>query len=158
MTFTFDQTGNRELPHDPGPDHRAAAALVGGHGRRRQAARHRRLDPRAADGLGPLQDRQVQRRRLHHLQARPDYWGANEPTDIGQNNFDKIRYEYFRDPDVAFEGFKGDQFDWWGENRAKRWATAYDFPAVTEGRVVKELFPQTYSRSGIMVGFISNLR
>src|SRR5947208_2294447 len=52
----------------------------------------------------------------------PNYWAAGEPQNIGENNFDTIRYEYFRDPDVAFEGFKGDQFDWWDENRAKRWA------------------------------------
>ena len=78
--------------------------------------------------------------------------------NVGQNNFDTIRYEYFRDPDVAFEGFKGDQFDWWSENRAKRWATAYDFPAVQQNKVVKELYPQTYAASGTMVGFIPNLR
>ena len=60
----------------------------------------------------------------------PNYWAANEPTEIGQDNFDTIRFEYFREPDVAFEGFKGDQFDWWSENRAKLLATAYDFAAV----------------------------
>jgi microcin C transport system substrate-binding protein len=77
---------------------------------------------------------------------------------IGENNFDELRFEYFRDPDVAFEGFKGDQFDWWSENRAKRWATGYDFPAVQQGKVVKELYPQTYADAGVMVGFIPNLR
>jgi microcin C transport system substrate-binding protein len=59
---------------------------------------------------------------------------------------------------VQFEAFKGDQFDWWNENQARRWATAYDFPAVTDGRMVKELFPQDYAGNGVMVGFIPNLR
>ena len=59
---------------------------------------------------------------------------------------------------MQFEAFKGDQFDFWSENQARRWATAYDFPAVTDGRVVKEEFPQDYAGSGIMVGFIPNLR
>ena len=88
----------------------------------------------------------------------PNYWAANEPTEIGTNNFDEIHFEYFRDPDVAFEGFKGDQFDWWSENKAARWATAYNFPAVQQKKVVKELFPQTYADTGVMVGYIPNLR
>src|SRR6185437_2038298 len=80
------------------------------------------------------------------------------PAGIGQNNFDTIKYIYFRDLDVAFEAFKGDQFDWWDENTAKRWATGYSFPAVQQGKVVKELFPQSFADEGIMVGFIPNLR
>ena len=88
----------------------------------------------------------------------PNYWGLNEPVNIGVNNFDTIRFEYFRDPDVAFEGFKGDQFDWWDENRAKRWATGYDFPAVQQKRVLQELYPQPNADEGRMVGFVFNLR
>ena len=59
---------------------------------------------------------------------------------------------------MQFEAFKGDQFDWWWENTARRWATAYDFPAVNEGRIIKELFPQDYAGSGIGLGFVPNLR
>ncbi len=88
----------------------------------------------------------------------PNYWAAGEPSGIGENNFDELRYEYFRDPDVAFQGFQADQFDWWDENRAKRWATAYDFPAAQQGKIVKELFPQPMADSGVMVGFVPNLR
>ena len=87
-----------------------------------------------------------------------NYWGANHPTQIGQNNFDEYRFEYFLDLTVQFEAFKGDQFDWWMENAARRWATAYDFPAVNDGRVVRELFPEFYNGSGLMMGFIFNLR
>ncbi len=85
-----------------------------------------------------------------------DYWGANLPVRIGQNNFDEMRYEYFRDDNVALEAFKADQADWIAENAAKQWATAYDFAAVADKRVLKEEFPVT--DSGRMQGFAFNLR
>jgi microcin C transport system substrate-binding protein len=109
-------------------------------------------------GSGPYRLKEYAAGSSITYERDPDYWAANEPIGIGQNNFDLIRYEYFRDLDVAFEGFKGDQFDWWLELRAARWANSYDFPAVQEGRVIKELFPQSYANSGVMVGFIPNLR
>jgi len=85
-----------------------------------------------------------------------DYWGANLPVRIGENNFEEMRFEFFRDNTVALEAFKADQADWITENSAKQWATAYDFPAVTEKRVVKEEFP--VNDSGRMQGFVLNLR
>jgi microcin C transport system substrate-binding protein len=88
----------------------------------------------------------------------PDYWATEKPTEVGQNNFDTLKYEYFLDESVWFEGFKGDQFDFWSEYSARRWATGFDFPAVTDGRVVREEFPQDYASSGLMTGFIPNLR
>ncbi|MCG8650544.1 MAG: extracellular solute-binding protein, partial [Pirellulales bacterium] len=87
----------------------------------------------------------------------PDYWGADLNVNIGQNNFDTIRYEYYRDLNVEFEAFKSDEFDFWLENQAKRWETAYDFPAFKQGKVVKELV-ELEQVSGVMVGFIPNLR
>ena len=72
------------------------------------------------------------------------------------NNFDEMRYEYFRDGTVALEAFKGDQVDWRTENSAKNWATAYDFPAVTEKRVILEEFPNR--SSGVMQAFALNIR
>ena len=53
----------------------------------------------------------------------PDYWGAKLNVNIGRNNFDELRYEYFRDSTVALEAFKADQLDWRSENSAKNWAT-----------------------------------
>ncbi len=90
------------------------------------------------------------------LERVKDYWGANLPVQIGLNNFDEMRYEYFRDNQVALEAFKADQIDWISENSAKQWATAYDFPAVADKRVIKEEFP--VSDSGRMQGFAFNLR
>ena len=70
-----------------------------------------------------------------------DYWGKDLNVNIGRDNFDELRYEYFRDSTVALEAFKGDALDWRTENSAKNWATAYDFPAVKDKRVLLEEFP-----------------
>ena len=59
----------------------------------------------------------------------------------GRHNFDEVRFEYYRDSTVLLEAFKGDRYDFRAENSARNWATAYDFPAVQEGRVVREEFP-----------------
>ena len=75
-------------------------------------------------------------------QRDPNWWAANLPTGRGLNNFDTIRYEYFRDPTVAFEAFKAGQVDFRQENSAKNWATAYDFPAIDKGLVKKEVLPR----------------
>src|SRR6185437_6914282 len=78
------------------------------------------------------------------------------PVNVGSNNFDDQRFEFFRDNQIALEAFKADQADWIFENTAKQWATAYDFPAAKEKRVVKEEFPT--SNMGLMQGFAFNLR
>jgi microcin C transport system substrate-binding protein len=85
-----------------------------------------------------------------------DYWANNLNVNIGRDNFDEIRYEYFRDPTVALEAFRADHADWRVENSAKNWATAYDFPAVNEKRVLLEEFPQR--DRGIMRAFAFNTR
>jgi microcin C transport system substrate-binding protein len=68
----------------------------------------------------------------------PDYWGADLPVNVGQNNFDRVRYEYFRDRDVAFEAFKAGQYSFREEFTSRQWARGYDFPAAVAGRVVRE--------------------
>ena len=57
-----------------------------------------------------------------------DYWGKDLNVNVGRDNFDEMRFEYFRDTTVALEAFKADAIDWRTENSAKNWATAYDFP------------------------------
>ena len=85
-----------------------------------------------------------------------DYWGKDLPNSIGQDNFDELRYEFFRDDVVGRQAFKADQFDWYAERSAKEWSVAYDFPAVHDGRVIKEKFP--VRSSGRMQGWAFNLR
>src|SRR5262249_27673016 len=107
-------------------------------------------------GSGPYRIKEFVAGRSVVLERVKDYWGANLPVRIGQNNFDEMRFEYFRDNSVALEAFKADQADWIAENSAKAWATAYEFPAVVDKRVVKEEFP--INDSGRMQGFVLNLR
>jgi microcin C transport system substrate-binding protein len=85
-----------------------------------------------------------------------DYWGKDLNINIGRDNFDEIRFEYFRDATVALEAFKGDSIDWRTENSALNWATRYDFPARTEKRVILEEFP--IRNSGGMQAFVFNTR
>ena len=67
-----------------------------------------------------------------------DYWAKDLNVNVGRDNFDEVRYEYFRDPTIALEAFKADHVDWRIENSAKNWAMAYDFSAVKDKRVVLE--------------------
>ena len=158
VTFTFNQTGNRELPLILGqlqvfPQHWWEGTDAAG---KQRNIGESTLEPPL--GSGPYRLASFEAGRTITYARVEDYWGANHPTQIGQNNFNEYRIEYFLDLTVQFEAFKGDQFDWWNENTARGWATAYNFPAVAEGRVVQELFPQDYAGSGVMVGFVPNLR
>lgn len=85
-----------------------------------------------------------------------DYWGAAHPLSVGQYNFDRIRIEYFGDDTAALEGFKSGVYTFRNENSSKNWATAYDFPAVTTGQVVKAELPNGNIASG--QAFLFNLR
>ena len=158
VTFTFNQTGNRELPLILGqlmvlPRHWWEGTDA--NGKQRDIAQST-LEPPL--GSGPYELASFDAGRSLTYKRVENYWGENQPTQVGHNNFDEYRLEYFLDLTVQFEAFKGDQFDWWWENTARRWATAYDFPAVNEGRIIKELFPQDYAGSGIGLGFVPNLR
>ncbi len=70
-----------------------------------------------------------------------DYWGAALPINVGTNNFATVRYEYYADRKIAFEGFKAGDFTFHEEFTSAVWAKGYDFPAVTTGRVKKEFIP-----------------
>ena len=86
----------------------------------------------------------------------PDYWGEDLPINIGRNNFDTIRVEYFGDTTVALEGFKAGEFTFREENSSINWATAYEFPALDNGWVVKAELPSGNLPSAS--GIIMNLR
>lgn len=156
VTFTFDQAGNRELPQIVGqlrvmPRHWWTAN--GPDGKPRDISQSTLEIPL---GSGPYKVKQVIPGRSISFERVPDYWGRDLPVNVGTNNFDEQRYEYFRDDTVELEAFKGDQYDFRIETSAKNWATAYDFPAVKEGKVVLEEFPNR--SSGSMQAFIMNLR
>ncbi len=86
----------------------------------------------------------------------PNWWAADRPTGRGTNNFDRVRYEYFRDSTVAMEAFKAGKVDVRSENIAKNWAGAYDFPAVKSGLVLKREYPHHLPTG--MQGYVMNIR
>jgi microcin C transport system substrate-binding protein len=92
-------------------------------------------------GSGPYRLSRYEQGRFVEFERVKDYWGRDLPVNVGTNNFDRIRYEYFRERQVAFEAFKSGQLNFVEEYTARQWATGYDFPAVREGRVKKEELP-----------------
>jgi len=86
-----------------------------------------------------------------------DYWGADLPVRRGQYNFDRIRYDSYRDTTVALEAFKAGEYDWRLEMEAKKWATGYqDWSGLKDGRGLKEAFPN--QRPAGMQAYVYNLR
>jgi microcin C transport system substrate-binding protein len=156
ITFTFDGPGNRELPQIVGelpvlPKHWWEGTDKSG---RKRDITQTTLEPPL--GSGPYRLKEFAPGHTIVYEKIADYWGKDLNLNIGTNNFQQIRYEYFRDSTVALEAFKGDQVDWRTENSAKDWATAYDFPAVREKKVIREEFP--IRSSGIMQAFAFNIR
>ena len=156
VTFTFDAPGNRELPQIVGqfiilPKHWWEGK--GADGKARDITQTT-LEPPMGSGAYRLKS--FTAGRTASYERVKDYWGAAVPLNVGTNNFDEVRYEYFRDTTVQLEALKGDQYDFRLENSAKNWATAYDFPAVKDGRIVREEFAER--ASGRMQAFVFNLR
>ncbi|MCW5688312.1 MAG: ABC transporter substrate-binding protein [Pseudolabrys sp.] len=86
-----------------------------------------------------------------------DWWGEKLPVELGQNNFDTIRYEYYRDREVAFVGFTARNYTFREEFTARTWATRYDFPAIKEGKVKRETIPDD-TPSGAQGWFMNTRR
>ncbi len=87
---------------------------------------------------------------------RDDYWGKDLPINKGKFNFDQIKYDYYKDDNIALEGFFSDEYDFRIENTAKSWATAYDAPPVKDGRITKKELK--HKRPQGMQAFIYNIR
>ena len=107
-------------------------------------------------GSGPYRVESVDAGRSIVYRRVKDYWGAKLPVRAGQNNFDTIRYDYYRDSTVALEAFKAGQYDFRQENSAKNWAAAYKVPAVTQGLLKKEEIPNEVPTG--MQAFVFNTR
>ncbi|HEY2619505.1 MAG TPA: extracellular solute-binding protein [Acetobacteraceae bacterium] len=107
-------------------------------------------------GSGPYRIANFELGRSITYERRPDWWAVNQPTGKGTNNFDRVHIEYFRDATVAMEAFKAGQIDLRSENISKNWATAYDFPAVDRGLVIKRDFKHHLPTG--MQGYAMNTR
>jgi peptide/nickel transport system substrate-binding protein len=89
-------------------------------------------------GTGPYVVGEVDPGKSVTLKRNPNYWGRDLPVNRGFWNFDEIRFDYYRDPNSHLEAFKRGLYDARKEEDPTRWQTAYDFPAVRDGRVIKE--------------------
>ncbi|WP_244506625.1 extracellular solute-binding protein [Phyllobacterium sp. YR620] len=107
-------------------------------------------------GSGPYTVSQVQPGQRIVYKRNPDYWGKDVPSRIGFNNFDTVTVEYFRNDQAQFEAFKKGVFDVFLEGDPNKWATSYDFPAIRDGRVIKDTF-EKHSPAN-MFGFLFNTR
>jgi microcin C transport system substrate-binding protein len=112
------------------------------------------LDPPL--GSGPYRLERFEAGRSVVYRRVADWWGRDLPVNRGTQNFDVMRYEYFRDTTVALEAFKAGQIEFRTENIAKDWATSYDFPAVHRGLVKRDEIRHELPTG--MQAFVMNLR
>lgn len=158
VTFTFDEKGNKELPNILGqlsilPKHWWEG--TGADGKPRDIGKTT-LEPPM--GSGPYKIAAFTAGSTVRYELRDDYWGKDLNVNVGQNNFRNITYTFFGDRDVEFEAFRAGNVDYRQENQASRWATAYDFPAVKDGRVIREEVPNALRSVGIMQALTPNTR
>ncbi|TCP44412.1 extracellular solute-binding protein [Rhodovulum marinum] len=107
-------------------------------------------------GSGPYVLKELDVGQTIVYERDPYYWGASLPINVGRNNFDRIRIEYYADYNAAFEGFKGGTYTFRNEASSKSWATGYDFPAVQNGWIKKVELPDGNLATGQSFAF--NLR
>ena len=149
VRFTFKEGENRELPLILGQ-----LSILPKHYWESRNFQETTLEPPL--GSGPYRIASFEPNRNVVLERVQNYWAQNLATKKGLDNYDRIRFEYYRDTTVALEAFKSGDIDIRFENSAKNWATAYKIPAVKKGLIIKEEFP--HSRTAGMQGFVFNLR
>ena len=112
------------------------------------------LDPLI--GSGPYTVANVKPGERLTLQRNPDYWGRDLAVSRGMWNFERIVLDYYRDNQSAFEALKKNLADVRKETDPVRWATGYDFPAVSDGRFIKQVVPD--AQPAPVAGFVFNTR
>ncbi len=157
ILFTFDQTGNRELPHIIGdlpvlPKHWWTGTDA--NGKTRDITRPTLEKPL---GSGPYRIASFRPGSEIVWERVEDYWAADLPVNVGRYNFDRRKYIYIQDENAEWQAFtKGGLEDIRPENSSRRWSVEYDFPAFEEGDVVKREFPTESGEP--MQAFVLNLR
>ncbi|SBW15763.1 extracellular solute-binding protein [Brucella sp. 10RB9215] len=150
VRFTFNEKSDREFP-----------MLIAGsmpvlpkHAINRDTFGNSTLEPPI--GSGPYVVASVQPGQRIVYKRNPDYWGKDLPSQRGFNNFDKISIEYYRNETSLFESFKKGILDIFIEGNPIRWEKLYDFPAVEQGKVIKDTFEK--GTPADMLGFVFNTR
>lgn len=156
VTFTFDVKGNRELPQIVGQLYVLPKHFWEG---KKSDGTQRDLSKSTLEvpvGSGPYKIKSVDAGRAIVYERNPNYWAKDLPVNVGQWNFDEIRFDYFRDRTPAFEAFKSGSIDFWEENVAKAWATQYNIAPVKKGLMKKEAI--AHKRVAPMQAFVLNQR
>ena len=149
VRFTFGSGTNRELPLILGQ-----LVVLPKHYWAERDFTRTTLEPPL--GSGPYRIGAFEAGRDVEYERVEDYWGKDVPVNVGRDNFDRIRHDYYRDGTVSVEAFKAGEYNYRAENSSKNWATAYDFPALRQGLVKKEEIP--HDRSTGMQAFAFNTR
>ncbi|MCW9040256.1 MAG: extracellular solute-binding protein, partial [Rhodospirillales bacterium] len=149
VKFTFKDGKNRELPLIV-----SEMAILPRHYWEGRAFDKTTLEPPL--GSGPYKVEELEPGRHITYRRVADYWGRDLPVNRGRDNFDLIRYDYYRDATVVIEAFKAGEFDYRAENSSKAWATAYEIPEIKDGRIVKAEIK--HNRPAGMQGFVYNTR
>jgi microcin C transport system substrate-binding protein len=149
VRFVFREAGNRELPLIVGE-----MPVLPKHYWEGRDFERTTLEPPLVSGPYRIASFEPGRRVI--VERVKDYWGAGLAVQVGHNNFDRIRYEYFRDDTVIRQALKGGVIDFREENQAKAWALDYDVPAVRDGWLRKEEIPHENPTG--MQAFVFNLR
>ena len=149
VKFTFAEGENRELPLIMGQ-----LPVLPKHYWEQRDFTAATLEPPL--GSGPYRIKSFEPGRFVELQRVEDYWGKDIPAQRGINNYDIIRYDYYRDDTIEREALKAGQIDYFSEFSAKEWATAYELPVVRANLLKKERFLN--KSSGGMQAFYMNSR
>ncbi len=149
VKFTFANSENRELPLIVGEQ-----AILPKHYWETRDFSRTTLEPPV--GSGPYRVDRLEAGRFIVYRRDADYWGSSLPVNLGRNNFETIRYDYYRDTTVVIEAFKAGEFDYREENSSKHWATAYDMPEVEQGLLNKMRFENGLPQG--MQGYVINTR
>ncbi len=149
VKFSFSERGNRELPLIVGQ-----LPILPKHYWKSRDFESTTLEPPL--GSGPYRVADFEAGRYVVTERVNDYWGKDLPVNVGQNNFDRIRYDYYRDDTVIRQALKAGEIDFRLENQAKAWALDYDVPAVARGLLKKEEI-RHFSPTG-MQAFVYNTR
>jgi microcin C transport system substrate-binding protein len=149
VKFTFRELGNRELPLIMGQ-----LPILPKHYWEGRDFQKTTLEPPL--GSGPYRITDFEAGRYYVQERVEDYWGKNLPVNVGMDNFDRIRVDFYRDDTAIRLALKSGRVDYRSENQAKAWALDYDVPAVEKGWLKKELIRN--QRPTGMQGFVMNTR
>lgn len=156
VTFRFSRSGTRELPY--------LASLISVIPKHYWTGRDAKGEPRDLTrttleppvGSGPYRVKSVEPGRSLAYERVRDWWGQGLPVNVGQYNFDEIRFLAFRDDVPEFEALKAGEVDLREENSSRKWAREYEFPAVADGRLKK--LALTTKTVALLQGFVLNIR